>query len=125
MGAALAVVVIAVAAWSVLGRGVSTRIPPGALETWFARVVRGLARDELRDVRSPAITADETGAARAHWADHCALCHGNDGRGDTPIGRALYPPSPDMRAAETQHLTDGQLYGIIENGVRLTGMPAW
>jgi hypothetical protein len=26
---------------------------------------------------------------------------------------------------ETQHLTDGELDWIIENGVRLTGMPAW
>jgi hypothetical protein len=30
-----------------------------------------------------------------------------------------------MRTAETQGLTDGELFSIIENGVRLTGMPAW
>ena len=30
-----------------------------------------------------------------------------------------------MRRAPTQQLTDGQLYYIIKNGVRLTGMPAW
>jgi hypothetical protein len=30
-----------------------------------------------------------------------------------------------MRLAATQRLTDGELYWIIENGVRLTGMPAW
>jgi hypothetical protein len=30
-----------------------------------------------------------------------------------------------MRSADTQDLTDGELYYIIENGVRLTGMPAW
>ena len=37
----------------------------------------------------------------------------------------MYPPAPDMRRAETQQLTDGELFYIIQNGVRLTGMPAW
>ena len=60
-----------------------------------------------------------------HFADHCAVCHGNNGSGDTEIGRGLYPRAPDMRVAPTQELTDGELFSIIENGIRLTGMPAW
>ena len=62
--------------------------------------------------------------ARAHFADHCAICHANDGSGDTPIGRALWPKAPDMRLRETQDLSDGELFWIIENGIRFTGMPA-
>jgi len=42
---------------------------------------------------SPEVLAE----ARAHWADHCAVCHGNDGRGEAAIGQNLYPPAPDMR----------------------------
>lgn len=61
----------------------------------------------------------------AHFADHCAVCHGNDGTGDTEMGRGLYPNAPDMRLAATQDLTDGELFYIIEHGVRFTGMPAW
>ena len=60
-----------------------------------------------------------------HFADHCAVCHANNGSGDSEIGRALYPRAPDMRAKATQELTDAELFFIIENGVRLTGMPAW
>ena len=30
-----------------------------------------------------------------------------------------------MRREDTQRLTDGELYYIIQNGIRLTGMPAW
>jgi hypothetical protein len=37
----------------------------------------------------------------------------------------MYPPAPDMRAADTQNMTDGELFYIIQNGVRLTAMPAW
>jgi hypothetical protein len=41
------------------------------------------------------------------------------------MGRNLYPRPPDMRRPATQELYDGELYSIINNGVRLTGMPAW
>jgi hypothetical protein len=41
------------------------------------------------------------------------------------MGQHLYPKAPDMRLSATQALTDGELYWIIENGIRLTGMPAW
>jgi mono/diheme cytochrome c family protein len=63
--------------------------------------------------------------AKAHWADHCAQCHANNGSGDTELGRNLYPRPPDMRRQETQQLTDGELYSTIKNGVRLSGMPAF
>jgi Cytochrome C oxidase, cbb3-type, subunit III len=64
-------------------------------------------------------------AARAHWADHCAACHSNNGSGDAEMGKHMYPPAPDMRQSETQSLTDGELFYIIQNGIRLTGMPSW
>ena len=64
-------------------------------------------------------------AGLEHFADHCATCHANNGSGDTEMGHGLYPRAPDMRLPATQSLTDGELFYIIENGVRLTGMPAW
>jgi mono/diheme cytochrome c family protein len=82
----------------------------------------GAIRDQMNPVPVTAETLDE---GLEHFADHCAVCHGNDGSGDTSIGRNLYPKAPDMRAAHTQALTDGELFSIIENGIRLTGMPAW
>jgi mono/diheme cytochrome c family protein len=79
-------------------------------------------RDRSNPVEPTAAVFDE---ALAHYADHCATCHGNDGSGDTAMGRGMYPRVPDMRAGATQALTDGELFSIIEHGVRLTGMPGW
>lgn len=62
---------------------------------------------------------------RAHFADHCAMCHANDGGGDTAMSRGMWPKVPDMRLSQTQNLSDGELFWIIENGIRFTGMPAW
>lgn len=107
--------------------GFSTREKPGVIETWLAGLARGAALPSgVRTQRNPVtLTPEVLNEARAHWADHCATCHANDGSGDTEMGRNLYPPAPDMRKAETQQMTDGELFYIIQNGVRLTGMPGW
>jgi mono/diheme cytochrome c family protein len=60
-----------------------------------------------------------------HWADHCAICHANDGSGETVLGRNVHPRAPDMREPATQGMTDGALFYVIENGVPWTAMPAW
>ena len=53
------------------------------------------------------------------------VCHANDGSGDTEMGAHMYPRAPDMREKRTQQLTDGEIFFIIENGIRLSGMPGW
>jgi len=105
----------------------SARATPGALETRAVRYLRHLAIPrEVRDSRNPvAVSPEILAEARAHFADHCATCHGNDGRGRTEMGPNFYPPVPDMTAPETQSLSDGEIFYAIQNGVRLTGMPAW
>lgn len=112
---------------AVIRAGFSARDQPSAVEARVARAARSLAVPaRLKSRQNPLATTPEVlASARAHWADHCALCHANDGSGDTPIGRNLYPKAPDMRTTGTQSLSDGELYGIIQNGIRLTGMPAW
>jgi len=107
--------------------GVSARDEPTAIEAWIARRARRLATPRnQREAKNPVpLTPEVFDRARAHFADHCASCHGNDGRGKTSIGQNLYPKAPDMWHAETQSLSDGELFSIIKNGVRLTGMPAW
>jgi hypothetical protein len=41
------------------------------------------------------------------------------------IGQQMYPKAPNMTLVATQSLSDGEIFAIIENGVRLTGMPAF
>jgi mono/diheme cytochrome c family protein len=108
-------------------RGISARDEATVLEAGIARTFRQLAipsgdRDRTNPVQA---TPEVLAAGMAHYADHCAACHGTDGSGDTEMGRGLYPKAPDMRLEATQSLSDGELFYVIENGVRLTGMPAW
>lgn len=126
--AALTAAALAAAAGLVALRGgISARSEPLAIEAAVARQVRHLAvPSSARALPNPIpLGEDVLVQARAHFADHCASCHGNDGKGRTELGRALYPRSPDLTAPATQRLSDGELFYIIENGVRFTGMPGW
>ena len=128
----LAVVVLAAVAgaWGLvrtLRYGFSARDEPSRLETLIAKAMRHYSVPAgLRDEKNPLPASAETlAAARAHFADHCASCHGNDGKGQTNIGQAFYPRVPDMTLAATQSQSDGEVFATIENGIRLSGMPAW
>lgn len=124
--AAPVIVVLAGLFW-LCATGLNARDTPGALETRLATILQRLAIPRgARALVNPMQAMPELLVeARRHFADHCASCHGNDGSGETEMGQKLYPRVPDMRSAQTQNLSDGEIYYIIENGVRFTGMPAW
>ena len=125
--AGLALILATIGGLVLMSTGFSARPEPGGLETFGALTIRNLAIGrQARGFHNPVERSPEVIASgREHFADHCATCHANDGSGNTTIGQGLYPRAPDMRLARTQDLSDGQLFYIIENGVRLTGMPAW
>jgi mono/diheme cytochrome c family protein len=127
--AVLAAIVIVAGAMivSLLRYGLSTHDEPTRVEHVLARALRHYATPaELRDRKNPVqLTPDVLAQARAHFADHCAVCHGNDGKGQTAMGPRFYPKAPDMTLRETQAMSDGEIFATIENGIRLTGMPGW
>lgn len=107
--------------------GFSAKTEPHAIEVFLARQIRHLAIPiEQRNSPNPVPPSpDLLKEGLAHFADHCAQCHGNDGRGQTAIGKKVYPKAPDLRLADTQSMSDGELFWIIHNGIRFTAMPAW
>lgn len=107
--------------------GFSAKAEPNELEILIARQLRHLAIPiENRRLRNPLpLTQELMKDARAHFADHCASCHANNGSGQTAIGRNVYPKAPDLRLPDTQTMSDGELFFIIQNGIRFTAMPAW
>lgn len=126
-GCLVGVATLGAAGGFLVQHGFSARDEPTAVEAFAARRLRHLSVPRAqRDARNPVpLTPQGLDGARAHFADHCALCHGNDGKGQTTLGRNLYPKAPDMTQPDTQALTDGEIFYLIKNGIRLTGMPAW
>jgi mono/diheme cytochrome c family protein len=127
LGVAVAAALVAiVVAASMIRRGFSVHDEPSRVEAVMARAMRQWAvPSDLRHMKNPVpLTPRVLADGRAHFADHCAGCHGNDGKGGG-MGSQMYPKAPDMTLPATQSLSDGELFSIIENGVRLTGMPGF
>ena len=105
----------------------SAKTEPHAIEVFMARQIRHFAIPlEKRNARNPIpVSPDVIKESLAHFADHCATCHANDGSGQTPIGKNVYPKAPDLRLADTQSMSDGEIFWVIHNGIRMTAMPAW
>jgi mono/diheme cytochrome c family protein len=81
---------------------------------------------EAGKMKNPLPVTDEVVShGREVFLGSCAQCHGADARGDTDIGRNMYPPAMDLSSSHVQHWSDAELFWIIQNGVRLTGMPSW
>lgn len=107
--------------------GFSARAEPSRTETMLATYARNTAMpSSAKDMNNPVRPSpDVLNEAMAHFADHCAVCHGNNGNGETMFGKGMYPKPPDLRLSRTQDLTDGEIFYIIENGIRMSGMPAF
>src|SRR5579862_162549 len=108
-------------------RGFRATATPTQWEVTVARALRDFAIPfRERNAKNPLDpTWDSVRRGRESYFAECANCHGIDGAGTTHMGLSLYPRVPDLRAPATQNLTDGEIHYIIENGVQLTGMPAW
>jgi mono/diheme cytochrome c family protein len=121
-------IVVAVIVYAAVARGgLSADERPGAIERSIARRLVRLsippdAHDQANPYRSNANAWRESAD---HFDDQCATCHGADGRGHTEIGGYMYPPVPDLADPAVQQMSDGDLFYIIQNGVRWTGMPGW
>lgn len=127
LAALMAAVLVVLGALLLVRRGFRATTTPSTWELVVARTMRGLAIPrQAREQKNPlAASPDSLQQGRELFLAQCSACHGIDGGGMTPMGVNLYPRVPDLRTSSTQGLSDGEIHYIIENGVQLTGMPAW
>ena len=100
---------------------------PSEEETRLANAAKDVAIPlEAGKMKNPLPETDEVvSQGQEVFLGSCAQCHGADARGDTDVGRNMYPPAMDLSSSHVQHWSDAELFWIIQNGVRLTGMPSW
>jgi mono/diheme cytochrome c family protein len=101
--------------------------PPSQTETSLTNAAKDVTIPlEAGKKKNPLPQTDEVvSQGQEVFLGSCAQCHGPDGRGDSSIGRNMDPPAMDLSSAHVQHWSDAELFWIIQNGVRLTGMPSW
>ena len=101
---------------------------PGKTETLLAtkgkhflirRASRGAIPPPLKDIKAILAEGDKI------FGTDCSECHGNSGRKPTDAGRWMYPRAADLGSADVQRYSDKELFWIVKNGIRLSGMPAF
>jgi mono/diheme cytochrome c family protein len=108
-------------------QGCTSDKPPSQGETSLANAAKDVAIPlEAGKMKNPLPETNEVlSQGQEVFLGSCAQCHGADARGDTNIGRNMAPPAMDLSSPHVQHWNDAELFWIIQNGVRLTGMPSW
>jgi mono/diheme cytochrome c family protein len=101
---------------------------PGHFETLAATrakhlLVRRASRNGIPlapvDLQSSLVEGDKL------FGIECGACHGLDGHKPTDAGRWMYPRAADLTSKEVQNYSDRELFWIVKNGIRLSGMPAF
>jgi mono/diheme cytochrome c family protein len=101
---------------------------PGPLETRIANLVKQsvIRLASRRNIPPPPVdTRASAEAAGTHYGLDCGICHGVDGRAQTPSGQWMYPRAADLTSRRVQSYSDQELFWIINNGIRFTGMPGF
>jgi mono/diheme cytochrome c family protein len=101
---------------------------PGNLETYLAtRAKHVLVSRGSREAIPPAPSNLKASIEEGDklFGTECAACHGLDGHNPTDAGRWMYPRAADLTSRDMQLYSDRELFWIVRNGIRLSGMPAF
>jgi mono/diheme cytochrome c family protein len=101
---------------------------PGQVETFLATIVKHLlVRRSSREGIPPAPTNLQESIAEGDklYATDCSMCHGPDGHTPSDSGRWMHPRASDLTSPVVQRYSDRELFWIVKNGIRLSGMPAF
>jgi cytochrome c6 len=83
------------------------------MQKMFMRFAPEVFLVSLTILALPAGTRAQSDAAKI-FKTSCSLCHGPDGSGDTPTGKAL--KAKDLRSDEVQKQSDAELAAVISKG---------
>ena len=101
---------------------------PGPGEALVANLTTRFLIRHASTQRLPPRPADMKASAASgstRYDAQCGVCHGSDGLSQMPIGRWMYPRAADLTSDEVQSFSDQELFWIIQNGIRFTGMPGF
>lgn len=101
---------------------------PGRAETWVANLAKRyfIYRASRHGIPPrPQDTKASIESGSSYYGLNCGVCHAVDGRSQQPPGQLMNPRATDLTSKQVQSYSDQELFWIIQNGIRFTGMPAY
>lgn len=63
-------------------------------------------------------------AGTSHFSTHCSVCHSAPGVDAEDMAEGMYPQPPVLTDV-SKRFTPAQLFWILKNGIKMSGMPSW
>lgn len=125
--AGIVVAFLALAVTLILSFDLSALPEPGTTETALATTAKRflVARASRSVPAEPDNLPTSTAEGQKRFGVECSMCHGLSGRTSTDAGRWMYPRAADLGSDQVQRYSNQELFWIIRNGIRLSGMPAF
>jgi len=122
------VVAVAIGAF-ILGTGrfnVAATAPPDLIDKIAPRALDKAMERGARDISNP-IAKDPEAVKRglSHYRENCLPCHGAPGVDPAEFHEGMNPAPPGIDAPALQNASDAELFWVVKNGIRMTGMPAF
>lgn len=105
---------------------VAATIDDGPVLSWLLHeTMENSVKKRARDIDVPDLSSHEMILAGvSDYVGMCAQCHGEPGQPQSIIAQGLNPAPPDLgELAETG--SAAEMFWIVSNGIRMTGMPAF
>ncbi len=111
--------------WSGLYSVAASRGHWTVMEWVLTFAMRSSVKTHAHGIEAPKLdNADLVTLGAGHFHSGCAFCHGAPGVPISPIAKSMLPPPPDL-ATQMRPWRDRELFWIVKNGIKYTGMPAW
>jgi mono/diheme cytochrome c family protein len=100
---------------------------PSRFEEWLLETIKERSIDRQAEGIPVPPLGDEAQVRRGYelFRVHCVTCHGAPGVGPDDLAMGLNPVPPGLDFEKVQHESDAELYWVIQNGIKFTGMPSF
>jgi mono/diheme cytochrome c family protein len=73
---------------------------------------------------SPTFESPDLAVGYDHYSEMCVFCHGAPGVDPSDAVKGMNPNPPDLMESVTD-MTPSQVFWVVKNGIKMTGMPAF
>jgi mono/diheme cytochrome c family protein len=103
----------------------ATDLHVGLTKWMFHETMHRSVKARAGSVNAPAQFSErEIMAGFSDFNEMCVTCHGAPGKERSEIGKGLNPRPPSL-VRVTDHWSNGEIFWILKNGIKMTGMPAF
>ena len=97
---------------------VADKVAPWVLDKSIKRGAKSVTDPVSKDTNAVAL-------GLSHYRENCLPCHGAPGVEPAEFHEGMNPAPPEIESEDLQHASDAELFWVIKNGIRMTGMPAF